>query len=107
MRFAEGSTGQVILLKGDHRLRDEEQPFGVAQIVGLVLRDRGMLRETIISAFLMAVLALAPIFFWRLLLDRVLFYESLDTEIVLHGIRRAGRIRDLVRLAPTQTRSPP
>ncbi len=83
VRFAEGSTGQVILLKGDHRLRDEEQPFGVAQIVGLVLRDRGMLRETIISAFLMAVLALAPIFFWRLLLDRVLFYESLDTEIVL------------------------
>ena len=83
VRFAEGSTGQVILLKGDHRLRDEEQPFGVAQIFGLVLRDRGMLREMIISAFLMAVLALAPIFFWRLLLDRVLFYESIDTEIVL------------------------
>jgi ATP-binding cassette, subfamily B, bacterial HlyB/CyaB len=83
VRFAQGSTGHVILLKGDHRLRDEDQPFGVKQIVGLMLRDRGLLREMIISAFFMCVLALAPIFFWRLLLDRVLYYQSLDTLTVL------------------------
>ncbi len=83
VRFAEGSTGQVILLKGNHRLRDEEQPFGVAQIFGLLLKDRGILREMIISAFFMAVLAIMPIVFWRLLIDRVLYYESFDTLMVL------------------------
>jgi ATP-binding cassette subfamily B protein len=83
MRFAEGATCRVILLKGDHRLRDEEQPFGVAQIFGQLLRDRGILREILISAVFLACLTLAPIIFWRLLIDRVLRYESLNTLTVL------------------------
>jgi ATP-binding cassette subfamily B protein len=83
VRFAEGSTGRVILLKGDHRLRDEEQPFGVAQIIGQLLRDRGIVREMMISAVFLAVVSIAPFIFWRLLIDRVLYYQSLNTLTVL------------------------
>jgi ATP-binding cassette subfamily B protein len=82
-RFVEGWTGRVILLKGDHRLRDEDQPFGLRLIVGQLLRDRGILREIVISAFLVALLSIAPIIFWRMLIDRVLYYHSLDTLVVL------------------------
>jgi ATP-binding cassette, subfamily B, bacterial HlyB/CyaB len=83
VRFSEGATGRVILLKGDHRLRDEEQPFGMAQIIGQLLRDRGMAREMMISAIFLSCLSLIPIVFWRLLIDRVLYYESLNTLTLL------------------------
>jgi ATP-binding cassette, subfamily B, bacterial HlyB/CyaB len=83
VRFAEGSTGNVILLKGDHRLRDEDQPFGIGAIFAQLVRDRGMVREMVISAFLCAVLAITPFIFWRLLIDRVLFYQAMDTLLIL------------------------
>jgi ATP-binding cassette subfamily B protein len=83
VRFAEGATGRVILLKGDHRLRDEDQPFGVTLIFGQILRDRGIVREMMICAVFLAFLALTPIIFWRLLVDRVLYYQSLNTMTVV------------------------
>jgi ATP-binding cassette, subfamily B, bacterial HlyB/CyaB len=83
VHFAEGSTGRVILLKGDHRLQDEDRPFGMGLIFGQLLRDRGIVREMVISAFFCAVLAITPFVFLRLLIDRVLYYQSLNTLDVL------------------------
>ena len=82
-RFVGGWTGRIILLKHDHRLRDEDQPFGLGTIVGQIVRDRGILREIIISALLLSLLAITPIIFWRLLIDRVLYYQSVSTFTVL------------------------
>ena len=76
-------AGDVILIKRDHRLRDEDRPFGVGLIVAAILRDRRIARDVAIAAFLLSILAVAPILFWRLLIDRVLYYRTLDTLAVL------------------------
>ena len=82
-RFTAGWTGRVILLKRDYRLRDEDQPFGLGTIIGQLLRDRAIVREIVISAFLISVLAITPIMFWRLLIDMVLYFQALNTFFVL------------------------
>jgi ATP-binding cassette, subfamily B, bacterial HlyB/CyaB len=82
-RFTAAWTGEVLLFKRDYRLRDDDQPFGLWLIVGQLLRDRRIARDIGISAFMLSLLALAPIMFWRLLIDRVLYYGSLDTLAVL------------------------
>ncbi|HWD59717.1 MAG TPA: peptidase domain-containing ABC transporter [Stellaceae bacterium] len=82
-RFVAAWTGQVLLFKRDYRLRDEDQPFGLWLIAAQLLRDRRIARDIGIAAFLLSFLALAPIMFWRLLVDRVLYYDSLDTLSVL------------------------
>jgi subfamily B ATP-binding cassette protein HlyB/CyaB len=82
-RFTAAWTGEVLVFKRDYRLRDEDQPFGIWLIIGQLVRDRRIARDIGISAFLMSLLALAPILFWRILIDRVLYYGSLDTLEVL------------------------
>jgi ATP-binding cassette, subfamily B, bacterial HlyB/CyaB len=83
LRFTAAWTGEVLLFKRDYRLRDEDQPFGLSLIIGQLLRDRRLARDIAISAFLMSLFALSPILFWRILIDRVLYYGSLDTLEVL------------------------
>jgi ATP-binding cassette, subfamily B, bacterial HlyB/CyaB len=82
-RFTAAWTGEVLLFKRDYRLRDEDQPFGLWLIIGQMLRDRRIARDIGLSAFFLSILAVAPIMFWRLLIDRVLYYGSLDTFAVL------------------------
>jgi ATP-binding cassette, subfamily B, bacterial HlyB/CyaB len=82
-RFTAAWTGEVLLFKRDYRIRDEDQPFGIWLIIGQLLRDRRIARDIGISAFMLSLLALAPIMFWRLLVDRVLYSNSIDTFEVL------------------------
>lgn len=82
-RFMAAWTGEILLFKRDYRLRDDDQPFGLWLIIGQLVRDRRIARDIGISAFILSMLALAPIMFWRLLIDRVLYYYSLDTLAVL------------------------
>ena len=82
-RLALGWAGEVILLKRDYRLRDEDQPFGVGLIVSQLLRDRRIALDIAVSAIMLSILALGPILFWRILLDRVLYYRNFDTLAVM------------------------
>ena len=82
-RLAMGWAGDVILIKRDYRLRDEDQPFGLGLIVSQLLRDRRIARDIAVAAIMLSVLALGPIVFWRLLIDRVLYYQSFETLAVL------------------------
>ena len=82
-RFTAAWTGEVLLFKRDYRLRDEDQPFGLWLIIAQLVRDKRIARDIGISAFILSLLALAPIMFWRLLIDRVLYYDSIDTLSVL------------------------
>ena len=82
-RFLSAWTGEVLLFKRDYRLRDEDQPFGLWLIIGVLLRDKRIVRDIFIAAFMLSLMALAPIMFWRLLIDRVLYYNSIDTFSVL------------------------
>jgi ATP-binding cassette subfamily B protein len=82
-RLLEASSGEVIVVNRDYRGAEEERPFGWGLITSEITRDRALLRDLIISAFLMGVLALAPIMFWRLLIDTVVYYFALNTLGVL------------------------
>jgi len=39
-RFSAAWTGEVVLLKRDYRIRDEDQPFGLRLIIQIVRRDK-------------------------------------------------------------------
>jgi len=82
-RLGLGWAGDVILIKRDYRLRDEDQPFGLGLIVSQLLRDRRIARDIAVAAIALSLLALGPIMFWRLLIDRVLYYKGFDTLAVL------------------------
>jgi ATP-binding cassette subfamily B protein len=82
-RFTAAWTGDVLLFKRDYRLHEEDQPLGIWLIIGQLLRDRRIARDIFISAFMLSLLALAPILFWRLLIDRVLYSGNLNTFGVL------------------------
>ncbi|HZK89106.1 MAG TPA: peptidase domain-containing ABC transporter [Stellaceae bacterium] len=82
-RFTAAWTGEVLLFKRDYRIRDEDQPFGLKLILGVLVRDKRIARDIAIAAFMLSLLALAPILFWRLLIDRVLYYNSISTFSVL------------------------
>jgi ATP-binding cassette subfamily B protein len=78
-RFAAAWAGDVILIKRDYRLRDEDRPFGIAWVAGQLLRDRRITRDLAICAVFLGVLAITPILFWRVMVDRVMYYGSLNT----------------------------
>ena len=82
-RLAVGWSGQIVLVKRDYRIHDEDQPFGIGLIAAQLFRDRRLARDIAISAVALSLLALCPIIFWRLLIDRVLYYHSLNTLTVL------------------------
>jgi len=82
-RLSLGWCGDVILLKRDHRLSDEDQPFGLGLIFAQLLRDRRIARDIAVAAIVLSFLTLGPIIFWRLLIDRVVYYRSFSTLAVL------------------------
>ncbi len=75
--------GGVILVKRDYRLRDEDRPFGMAWVAGQMLRDRRVVRDLSVAALLLGGLAVTPILFWRIMIDRVMYYGSMSTFTML------------------------
>src|SRR5260221_6146274 len=61
----------------------EDQPFGLRLILGQLLGAGRIARGVGIAAVSLSLLALAPILFWRMLIDRVLCYGAFDRLIVL------------------------
>lgn len=82
-RFEDSWTGEVILLKRDYELQDESKPFSFSLIATLVFRERRIARDVTICAVMMSLLALSPILFYRLLMDRVLYYNATSTFAVI------------------------
>jgi ATP-binding cassette, subfamily B, bacterial HlyB/CyaB len=82
-RFADAWTGDVVLLKRDYRLRDADRPFGFAWIIGQLMHDRRVMRDLMICAVLLGCLALSPVMFWRVMVDRVMYYGSLSTYTMI------------------------
>ncbi len=78
-RFEEAWTGEVVLLRRDYDVVDEEQPFSLGLIVSLIFRERRLVRDLAISAMFLSFFALAPIVFWRILSDRVIYYHAMST----------------------------
>ena len=83
MRFKSSCTGDILLLKRDYELASDEQPFGLRAIAGKVLASKQIVRDLVITAFIMGILSISPIIFWRLLIDRVIYYKAMNTFVVL------------------------
>lgn len=83
VRFEEAWTGEVVLIKRDYDIHDEEQPFGAGLIKALIFRERWIVRDVAICATVLAFLALTPILFFRMLSDYVLYYKAMGTFTVL------------------------
>jgi subfamily B ATP-binding cassette protein HlyB/CyaB len=82
-RFEAAWTGETVLIKREYALRDEDQPFGLGLIAGLVLREKRIVRDVVVAALMLSVLGLVPILFFRLMTDRVLMHHALNTFTVL------------------------
>jgi ATP-binding cassette, subfamily B, bacterial HlyB/CyaB len=82
-RLEQAWTGDVILVKQHYDIIDEEQPFSIGLLASLIWREKRIVRDLSIAALTMGLLALAPIVFWRLLSDKVIYYKSFSTFYVL------------------------
>jgi len=82
-RLEDAWTGEVVLVKRRYEIVDEEQPFSFGLILSLLSREKRLVRDLTLSALLLGLLALAPIIFWRLLSDKVIYYHATSTFIVL------------------------
>ncbi|MDX8500847.1 peptidase domain-containing ABC transporter [Mesorhizobium sp. VK4C] len=83
LRFQQAWTGEVVLLKRNYDITDERQPFSIRFIVGLIFRERWIVRDVAICAFVLGIMALTPIMFWRLLTDKVIYHKAFNTFSVL------------------------
>jgi subfamily B ATP-binding cassette protein HlyB/CyaB len=85
LHLAEVWEGEAILIKRLHYTSDEHQPFGIAWLVGQVLRERKLFGDIAAGALVSTVFALAPPFIFMIVLDRVLVNHSYSTLNVLVG----------------------
>ena len=85
IRLAEVWEGEVILLKRSHLTADEQQPFGLAWLMGQVLRERKLFVDIGAGAIASTIFAVAPPFIVMIVLDRVLVNHSFATLDVLVG----------------------
>jgi len=83
VRFEDAWSGEVILVKRNYEIDDEEQPFGFGLVAALLFRERWIVRDIVICAVILGFLALTPIMFWRLMSDRVLYFKAYNTFYVL------------------------
>lgn len=83
LRFESVWTGEVLLVKRNYDIADETQPFSLGLITALLFRERWVVRDLLICAVALGFLGLAPIMFWRLLSDKVIFYKAYNTFTVI------------------------
>jgi ATP-binding cassette subfamily B protein len=83
LRLEEIWTGDVVLMRREYKLSDEDKPFGWALVMGLFLREKRLLRDLIFGALALSMLALTPMLFWRILTSTVLMHRTFNTFTVL------------------------
>jgi ATP-binding cassette, subfamily B, bacterial HlyB/CyaB len=79
IHLAELWEGELILIKRAFGATDEQQPFGVAWLVGQVLRERKLFRDIGYGALASTVFAIAPPFIFRVIIDKVVVNQSYAT----------------------------
>jgi len=81
--FCESWGGELVLLKREYALLDENQPFGLRWFFPELARQKGLLRDVAIAALTMHVLALAVPIFIQLVIDKVVVHRGYSTLYVL------------------------
>jgi ATP-binding cassette subfamily B protein len=75
--------GDVLLVKPQWKLTDQNQPFDFRWLVGAVLREQHIFRKIAVAAFLISLLSLGPPMMGMVIIDRVLYNHNIDTLYVL------------------------
>src|SRR6516162_10977635 len=83
VRFEDAWSGEVILVKRNYEISDENQPFSIGLVSALIFRERWVVRDVAICAIVLSLLALSPIIFWRLLSDKVIYFKAYNTFFVV------------------------
>jgi ATP-binding cassette, subfamily B, bacterial HlyB/CyaB len=83
IRFEDAWSGQIVLVKRNYEITDENQPFSIGLVTAFMFRERWVVRDVAISAVVLSFLALSPIIFWRLLSDKVIYYKAYNTFFVV------------------------
>lgn len=81
--FEKRWTGQIILLKRVYKFGDPDRRFGLGWFAPEFWKQRAMLRNVVIAALAMHLLALAVPVFFQIVIDRVLVYLNISTLIVI------------------------
>jgi subfamily B ATP-binding cassette protein HlyB/CyaB len=76
-------TGEIILLKRVYKLSDTNRRFTLSWFVPEFWRQRDLLRNIVIAALAMHLLALAVPIFFQIVIDRVLVYLNISTLLVI------------------------
>ncbi|HEX4270908.1 MAG TPA: peptidase domain-containing ABC transporter [Rhizomicrobium sp.] len=76
-------TGEIILLKRSTKFGDADRRFDLKWFMPEFWRQRALLRNVLIAALAMHVLALAVPIFFQIVIDRVLVYLSISTLVVI------------------------
>lgn len=84
-RFEESWSGEVVLLKREYSLLDEKQPFGLRWFVPEMFRQKDFLRDVVVAALVLHLLALAVPIFMQLVIDKVIVHQGYSTLYVLSG----------------------
>lgn len=108
-QFCDRWEGDVIFLKRQHALSDQNQPFGLRWFIPEILKQKHAFRDIAIAALALHILALASPIFFQLVIDKVLVHQSASTLWVLAiGITVAmifesifGYVRQMLLLAAT------
>src|SRR3569833_1557399 len=80
-------SGGALLVKRLHRLADSNRRFGLGWFVPELWRQRALLRNVVVAALAMHVLALAVPIFFQIVIDRVLVYMGISTlEVISIGV---------------------
>ncbi len=81
--FLASWSGTLVLLKRQHKLLDENQPFGLRWFIPEILRQRKAFRDIAITAIMLQLLGMGMPIFSQLIIDKVLVHESYSTLVVL------------------------
>ncbi|MFP5392250.1 MAG: peptidase domain-containing ABC transporter [Gammaproteobacteria bacterium] len=108
-QFCARWQGDVVFMKREHGLLDENQPFSLRWFIPEILKQKGAFRDIAVAAIAMHLLALASPIFFQLVIDKVLVHQSASTLWVLGvGVVIAmlfdtlfGYLRQMLTLAAT------
>jgi ATP-binding cassette subfamily B protein len=82
-QFCESWQGEVVLLRRNFALGDENRPFGFAWFIPEIFRNAGMFRDIAIASIALQILALASPIFIQITIDKVLVHQAYATLYVL------------------------
>jgi ATP-binding cassette subfamily B protein len=82
-QFTKSWRGSVVLMKRNHRMSDDDQPFGFRWFIPEVIKQRSFFRDVALAAFVLYGLGLTTPMFFQLVIDKVLVHQSYATLTVL------------------------